>query len=548
LKEDLVMQLRLVVGMAVGVTLAGAVTGVAVQEPAAPDPILVAPFENVGREARYHWLAEASAVLLTRHFDALGAAAIPRDDRKEAFEQLQLPSTASLTQATRIRVGELVGAVYLVAGSFTVADGRLSVRGHTIRLDSGLRTAEAVEEGELSDLLAVFERLARRLVPGGARSPAARLPDVGSLPAFESYIKGLVAESPSARERFLQAALAAAPGYDEARVALWQTYTEQGEHQRALAIVERVAPSSPLSRQARFLAGLSRIDLKDYTAAFDQLKLLLDEAPAAALHNNLGVIQIRRGATPQAGRPAYHLTKAVEAAPGDPDYHFNLGYAYWLERDPQAAIYWLKETVRRSPGDGEAHYILGAALQAAGATAEASRERELARHLSSTFAEWERRAAASGEPVPRGLERLRRDLEGPAGSLLDRVMAPVEQKDQRDLAAFHLDRARRLVEQARDVEALAELRRSLYISPYQAEAHLLAGRIHARAGRLAEAARDLRISLWCQETVAAHVALGYVLLEQKDLLGAQTEANLALVMDVGNAEARALLEKAGGKR
>ncbi len=48
--------------------------------------------------------------------------------------------------------------------------------------------------------------------------------------------------------------------------------------------------------------------------------------------------------------------------------------------------------------------------------------------------------------------------------------------------------------------------------------------------------------------MAAHVALGYVLLEQKDLLGAQTEANLALVLDIDNAEARALLEKAGGKR
>jgi len=548
-KEDLVMQLRLMVGMAVGMTLAGAVTGVEAQEPAGTGAVLVVPFENVSREARYHWLTEASAVLLTRHLAAIGAAAIPRDDRKEAFEQLQLPSTASLTQATLIRVGELVGAVYLVAGSFTVADDRLSVRGHTIRLDSGLRTGEAVEEGALPDLLAIYERLARRLVPGVGRSAtAARLPDVGPLPAFEAYINGLVAESPSARERFLQTALAAAPGYDEARIALWQTYTEQGEHQRALAIVERVAPSSPLSRRARFRAGLSRIDLKDYAAAFDQLKLLLDEAPAAALHNNLGVIQIRRGGTPQTGRPTYHLTKAVEAAPGDPDYHFNLGYAYWLEHDPQAAIYWLKETVRRSPGDGEAHYVLGAALQAAGATAEASREKELARQLSSTFAEWERRAAGSVEPVPRGLERLRRDLEGPAGSLLERAAAPVEQKDQRDLAAFHLDHARRLADQARDVEALDELRRSLYIAPYQADAHLLAGRIHARAGRLAEAARDLRISLWCQESVAAHVALGYVLLEQKDLLGAQTEANRALVMDIDNAEARALLEKASVKR
>ena len=534
--------------MALGVTLAAAAPRAHAQEAARTGPILVVPFDNAGREARYHWLAEASAVLLTRHLEALGAAAITRDDRRDAFDRLQLPSTASLTQATLIRLGELVGAVYLVSGTYSVSGERLSVRGQTIRLDSGQRVADAVEEAPLGEMLPLFQRLARRIAPPGEGSRTGLLPDIGPLPAFEAYIKGVVAESPGARERFLQTALALAPAYEDARVALWRTHTEQGEHARALAAIERVAASSPASRRARFLAALSRVALKQYDEAFEALTALLAESPSAALHNNLGVIQLRRGATPQTGRPTYHFTKAVEAAPDDPDFHFNLGYAYWQERDPQAAIYWLKETVRRNPGDGEAHYVLSASLQAAGATAEASREKELASQLSSTFAEWERRASASADPVPRGLERLRMDLDAPRLSLLQRVVAPVEQKDQRDLAAFYLERARRLADQARDVEALAELRRSIYISPYQAEAHLLAGRIHARAGRLTEAARDLRISLWCQETAAAHVALGQVLLEQKDLLGAQIEANRALAMDVGNPEARALLEKAGGKK
>jgi len=542
------MRLQWLAGMALAVTLAGGVPGHAAQDAAGQGATLVVPFENVGREARYHWLSEAAAVLLTRHLDALAAPAIGRDDRRGAFEQLQLPPTASLTHATLIRVGELVGAAYLVAGSYTVKGDRLAVRGQTVRLDSGQRTLEAVEEGALTDLLPIFERLARRRAPTPGKPRTSPLPDVGPLPAFEGYIKGLVAESPAARERFLEAVLAAAPAYDEARIALWDSYTERGDHPRALAIVERVAPSSPVSRKGRFLAGLARLSLKQHDEAFEVFKRLLDEAPASALHNNLGVIQLRRGGTPQTGNPTHHFTKAVEAAPDDADCHFNLGYAYWLDRDPQAAIYWLKETVRRNPGDGEAHYVLGAALQAAGAATESSREKELARQLSSTFADWERRAASSGEPVPRGLERVCLHLDTPALSLLDRATAPVEQKAQRELAAFHLDRARRLFDSARDLEALVELRRSIYLAPYQPEAHLLAGRIHARAGRLADAAQDLRISLWCEDTVAAHVALGYVLLEQKDLLGAQIEANRALTLDVDNAEARALLEKAGGKR
>ena len=69
-----------------------------------------------------------------------------------------------------------------------------------------------------------------------------------------------------------------------------------------------------------------------------------------------------RAQPPRRERPTYFFNKAVEADPADPDYFFNLGYAYWLERDIPAAIYWLREAVRRDPADGDAHYVLGAAL------------------------------------------------------------------------------------------------------------------------------------------------------------------------------------------
>ena len=88
-------------------------------------------------------------------------------------------------------------------------------------------------------------------------------------------------------------------------------------------------------------------------------------------------IQLRRGGSPQAGRATYWFTRATQAQP-DPDYFFNLGYAYWFEQDVPAAIYWLREAVRRNPTDGDAHFVLGAALQVSGSATEAQRELELA--------------------------------------------------------------------------------------------------------------------------------------------------------------------------
>src|SRR6185295_7283398 len=99
--------------------------------------------------------------------------------------------------------------------------------------------------------------------------------------------------------------------------------------------------------------GVSLFELKRDDEAFDAFKALVDDAPAsstaarnpgkAAALNNLGIVQIRRGATPQAGTATFYLTKATEADPGDADYLFNLGYAYLLEGNAQGAIYWLRE-------------------------------------------------------------------------------------------------------------------------------------------------------------------------------------------------------------
>src|SRR5687768_8140843 len=76
------------------------------------------------------------------------------------------------------------------------------------------------------------------------------------------------------------------------------------------------------------------------------------------------------------------------------------------------------------------------------------------------------------------------------------AIANSAQRDHRELASFHLDRGRRLFDQEQDREAMAELRRTVYLSPYEADAHLLMGRIHLRAGRPEDAVDALKISIW----------------------------------------------------
>lgn len=505
---------------------------------AASGPVLVIPFENITRESRIFWLSEASAVILADDLNALGAQALAREERRAAFERLQLPPTATLTDATVIRIGELVGASQVIVGTLSLENEQLVARARAIGLEAGRIEHDVTERAPIADLFSIFERLARRISPSTPGTTAqAQIPHP-PVAAFENYIKGLIANSPATSITYLNAALQLAPDLARARLALWETYTTQGQHDRALGALKGVPADSPWSERARFRTGLSQIQLSRYDEAFATFRALADEHPDPRVLNNLGVIQLRRRSTSQ-GVPTYFFNKATEADSTDADYFFNLGYAYLVDRDPGAAMYWLREAVRRNPADGDAHFVLGAALAATGSQPQATRERELARRLSATYEQWEKRPA---DELLKGLERLKTDVELPRAEPDDAVVND-GQRDQRELARFYLDRGRRLFLEERDTEALAELNRTVFLSPYEAEAHLLVGRIYLRGGRTHEAIDALKISIWSADSSDAHLALAEAYLQTREMASAHDEAQRALALDPSSKQAQSILEK-----
>jgi predicted Zn-dependent protease/TolB-like protein len=499
--------------------------------------VVVLPFENPRADPRLDWLREGVALLIAEVLDAGDVQVVPREERVLAYERLQLPLAATLSRASTIRVGQTVGATAVIVGRVALDGDELSVAARVVQLDAGRLRPESVVGGPMQDLFATVARVAMSLTD--KPDAPARWQAPPSLGAFELYAKGLTAESASARRTLLEQVLKAAPGYDAARMELWELHTAQGEHQRALDAVSGIKPGSPLGREGRFASAMSLLRLKRDDEAFSTLRAMQSDTPLAAVANAVGVVQLRRGSTAQTGRATYYFNQATELDPADGDYFFNLGYAYWLEKDANGAAYWLREAVRRDPGDGDAHFVLSAALQQAGATTEAARERELAHRLSSRYATWETRAAAGGELIPKGLERLHERLDRPAARM-DMVVTSAGQRDQSALAVFHLEAARRAFERDADREATQELRRALYLSPYLADAHLLLGRILLRGGRAEDAVQALKIAIWSEETAAAQVALGEAYLEMENPALARAAAERALVLDPRSAAAAAL--------
>lgn len=468
---------------------------------------LVVPFENSAREARLHWLGEGSAVLLTDDLTALGAQAITRDDRLLAFEQLRVPPIAALSHATVIRLGQVVGAAQVIVGSYDLRNEQLTVRARAIRLDTGRMFPEVAESGPLAELFAIYGRVARRLLPD-LRVTAEQMEQVHPpIAAFEQYIKGVLAESLDNRTTFLAQALKLAPAFQRPRLALWQAYTDADEHQQALTVARQVPAGHALARRAQFLAGLSMLSLaQQQQQAFETFGALNATRRDAALINNQGVAQLRRPNGAPGGRAATFFGDAAQIDPADPDLFFNLGFALWLERDAQGAMAALREVVRRNPADDAAHYVLGVVLQSIGSSAEAAREKELARQLSSTWAEWEARQPGVNS-APRGLERIKLTLDAADTLRVTSTIVAAGQRDQRELASFHLETGRRLMQTERDDEAVAELRRAIYLAPYESQAHLLLARLYSRNGRAADAIDALRIAVWADPANAEAKAL-----------------------------------------
>ena len=485
------------------------------------------------------WLGEAASVVITEALTAQGVGALTRDERVAAFDRLNIAMSAALTRATMIRVGELIGASEIVFGEVHLGSS-LRIRARLVRLAAGREMPVVSEEAPLEEIFALLGRVATRLSTHTGRfRPSATSVAPLPLETFESYVKGLVAATPAAQRRFLESALRQAPTDARILLALWNVRTAQGEHESALASASAVPSDSPAYRRARFAVALSLVELRRFDGAYQTLTNLAAVDRSAAVANALGVVQLRRGVPPGGTSAVSYFKRAVDEDPENTDYLFNLGYAYALAQSTTDALTWLRETVRIDVADADAHLVMSAVLVAAGRTTEGQREFELARLLGTG----REAAVVPSARVPTGLERVPSGADLPTAARLRTVAAAPAQRDQEETAAFHLSNGRALANAQRDREAINELRRAVYLAPYQDEPHLLLGRLYQKAGRLAEAVDEFTVAIWCRETVAARIELAAALLASGDRDGARPHAERALALAPGSAEAQALVRR-----
>ena len=458
-------------------------------------------------------------MLLTDDLNALGASAITRDERQQAFERLQVPPAAVADRRDgdpdRPAGRRRAGRGRIAAASKTTT---LVVRARSIALDTGRVHGRCHRARTAAG--SVRHLRAHRAAHGAA--VARRRPRMSSGSIRRSRRSRASSKACSPKRRRPRSTICSAalqpdsPTFDRARLALWDVYADQGDHARALAAVDAGAGDSPWSRRARFLAGLSQLNLKKYDDAFATFKALADAQPTPAVLNNLGVVQLRRGGTPQTGSPTYFFNKAAEADPDDPDYFFNLGYAYWHR--PRYAGGDLLAARSGAAQSRRRRRPLRARRRARRRRATPPRRRASASWRGGCRRRYEPGKRPGGRAVPKGLERVKTTSSCRTRARSTRGWRRSEQREQRGAGAV-LPRSRAAAVPAGKRSRGDRRAESRAVSSRRtcAEAHLLLGRIHLRNGRVREAIDAFKISLWSAETAEAHAALGEAYRQAKDL-------------------------------
>jgi tetratricopeptide (TPR) repeat protein len=341
--------------------------------PPAAASLLVLPPELPAEAVEWAWAPEAVADLVPNSLLALGVPVVERADRLLALETLQIPPVA-LTRATTIRIAEAMGAPRVVIGRLEPRPEGLLVSLRILDAERGTLSAPLVASGPAEGLLEMADGLAWDLALAGQSPPAgsrrdflARRPAL-SLQALQSYGQGLSAPDTAGRVRALRRALALAPRFDDARLALGRLQMQARDHKAACETLAGVR-EGPLVRPARFLLGQCFLETGRYRdAASVYAGLATTRVSAATLNNH--ALAILRGPAGEL-RASDVLRKALELGSGDADVAFNLAWALLLEGDAAGAAYWAEGVVEKNPADTHARVVLAWALRRAGRAEQA---------------------------------------------------------------------------------------------------------------------------------------------------------------------------------
>lgn len=151
-------------GLSGPVSFVGAAASAAPRAAARPPTLAVLYFDYDGNDAELGFLRKGLQQLLVT--DLVGVAAVTVVERarlEEVLAELKLNRSTAIDREAAVRVGKLLGARYLVLGSYFVFKNELNVTATVVDVETGVVLGGARDHRQVDEFGALEQQLAARL-------------------------------------------------------------------------------------------------------------------------------------------------------------------------------------------------------------------------------------------------------------------------------------------------------------------------------------------------------------------------------------------------
>jgi tetratricopeptide (TPR) repeat protein len=471
--------------------------------------VLVLPFENRSGNPSLSWIGDSFPDTLDKRLTSVGFLTLSRDDRVFAYEHLGLPEGFKPSRATAIKIAQQLDANFIIIGSFnvtqpagTTADGTttaaatanesITIQAQVLSVDD-LTLSAPVQGGANLDHLfdaenSIAWKIAHALDPhfNIAEQTFLAVPGAVVLPAFEDYIRGANAATPEERLQRLKAAVALAPDYAAALLALGKEQYAERDFTSAAATLAKVSPGDRVALETNFYLGLAWFNNANYAGAEEAFGFVAGRLPLPEVVNDQGVAMSRQGKDAVA-----QFQRASQADFSNEDYHYNLALALFRRGDTVNASHEVEAALKLKPEDKDA---IDLRVRLATVTAGT----RLTPNADSSFA-----------PVER-IERVYTEASyRQAAFEMDQMRAErLASLPPAERLAQNVQLGRDYLGQGLLPEAEGQFSAALAVDPRSAAAHAGLAQVRELSGQADAARKEARLSLQIQPNAAAWVVLG----------------------------------------
>jgi tetratricopeptide (TPR) repeat protein len=336
--------------------------------------LLILPFQNNSTYEDLNWIGKSVAETLYTELGSRGQIVLDRPALREGLRRLTLRPDARFTKATIIKLGQTMGADYVIYGEYDIhlTAGETQLRKSDISVTSRLidlrkfREGQAVSESaNLAELSRIEEHLsfmyASTLQPDAGYKPDQFISadKLIRLDAKESYIRGLISTSTDQKIKWFEQAASLNTAYASPAFELGKLYLQRKDYKQASDWLAKVPAGHPSYMEARFKLGLSAFGAGDYASAEKYFKEVSQTIPLSEVFNNLGAAENRLNQAVAVD----NFRRAAEGDPADVTYAFNLGLALYKVGKYDEASDYLKTVLQKTPQDREAEGLLARSEQ-----------------------------------------------------------------------------------------------------------------------------------------------------------------------------------------